>query len=324
MTYGGMYTKFALLVLLSVVFISTGISLDADTAKTITQNTYQSLVTNSSAIANVQISPDTDGNTVVIIVVAKSDSDTDINIARAASVLIYDAVQKSFPEVERGYLNVQYAGKEEYATIITQDIISARSDGTVTTAEALDIMTQLLNQGVDFERAGMYKESYFGPTSSWAGAGQGAKPGMEEDNGFNFISPSDFPTNSDVQVIDQSHTASSGYAQSGISETSSTQPDSSQTATPTESGTSQTSSSTQSTTTQTPISGQPITSETQSSVVASNSGTGEFVGSTESNKYHYPSCRWAEKILPENQIWFSSSEDARAHGYVACKVCNPP
>ena len=51
---------------------------------------------------------------------------------------------------------------------------------------------------------------------------------------------------------------------------------------------------------------------------------GVFVGSTKSDKYHYPSCRWAEKILPENEIWFSSSTDARAHGYVPCKVCNPP
>lgn len=49
-----------------------------------------------------------------------------------------------------------------------------------------------------------------------------------------------------------------------------------------------------------------------------------FVGSTESNKYHYPSCRWAEKIKPEHEIWFSSSQDAQSHGYVACKVCSPP
>jgi hypothetical protein len=51
---------------------------------------------------------------------------------------------------------------------------------------------------------------------------------------------------------------------------------------------------------------------------------GMFVGSTKSNKYHYPSCRWAEKILPENEIWFSSSADAGDHGYVACGVCHPP
>ncbi len=51
---------------------------------------------------------------------------------------------------------------------------------------------------------------------------------------------------------------------------------------------------------------------------------GQFVGSTQSDKYHYPSCRWAEKILPQNRIWFSSSEDARAAGYVPCGVCKPP
>jgi hypothetical protein len=48
------------------------------------------------------------------------------------------------------------------------------------------------------------------------------------------------------------------------------------------------------------------------------------VGSLKSDKYHYPSCRWAEKIKPENEIWFSSSQDARDHGYVPCKVCSPP
>ncbi len=49
-----------------------------------------------------------------------------------------------------------------------------------------------------------------------------------------------------------------------------------------------------------------------------------YVGSTESNKYHYPSCRWAEKIKPEHEIWFSGPQDAINHGYVACKVCKPP
>jgi len=49
-----------------------------------------------------------------------------------------------------------------------------------------------------------------------------------------------------------------------------------------------------------------------------------FVGSIKSNKYHYPSCQWAEKIKPENEIWFSSSQDARNHGYIPCKVCSPP
>ncbi|MHC1630688.1 MAG: sunset domain-containing protein [Methanotrichaceae archaeon] len=50
----------------------------------------------------------------------------------------------------------------------------------------------------------------------------------------------------------------------------------------------------------------------------------KYVGSVNSNKYHNPGCRWAKKIKPDNQIWFSSSEEARAAGYVPCGVCKPP
>lgn len=49
-----------------------------------------------------------------------------------------------------------------------------------------------------------------------------------------------------------------------------------------------------------------------------------YVGSARSNKYHYPWCRWAKKINPENLVSFSSPEDARRQGYVPCKVCHPP
>jgi len=56
----------------------------------------------------------------------------------------------------------------------------------------------------------------------------------------------------------------------------------------------------------------------------SSSVGGMFVGSVKSNKYHYPSCEWGRKISSANEIWFSSSADARAHGYVPCKVCCPP
>lgn len=50
----------------------------------------------------------------------------------------------------------------------------------------------------------------------------------------------------------------------------------------------------------------------------------KYVGSTKSDKYHYPECRWAGKISPENEIWFSSSQDAKSKGYVSCGVCHPP
>lgn len=48
-----------------------------------------------------------------------------------------------------------------------------------------------------------------------------------------------------------------------------------------------------------------------------------YVGSINSDKYHYPFCQWAQKIYPENEIWFSSEEEAQASGYVPCKVCRP-
>ncbi len=43
-----------------------------------------------------------------------------------------------------------------------------------------------------------------------------------------------------------------------------------------------------------------------------------FVGSINSNKYHHPECPWGRRIAPENQIWFSSEEEAKAAGYVRC------
>ncbi len=51
---------------------------------------------------------------------------------------------------------------------------------------------------------------------------------------------------------------------------------------------------------------------------------GAYVGSVKSNKYHYPNCMWAKEIHPENEIWFDSTSEAKARGYVPCKVCNPP
>ena len=45
---------------------------------------------------------------------------------------------------------------------------------------------------------------------------------------------------------------------------------------------------------------------------------GKFVGSVNSNKYHWPDCPWAKKIAPQNQIWFSSESEAQAAGYVRC------
>lgn len=51
--------------------------------------------------------------------------------------------------------------------------------------------------------------------------------------------------------------------------------------------------------------------------------SGNYVGSKESDKYHFPGCRWAEKITPENRIWFQTKEEAQAAGYQSCGVCKP-
>jgi hypothetical protein len=48
-----------------------------------------------------------------------------------------------------------------------------------------------------------------------------------------------------------------------------------------------------------------------------------YVGSSQSNKYHFPSCYWGGQIRSYNLVTFSSKADAAARGYVACGVCKP-
>jgi hypothetical protein len=49
-----------------------------------------------------------------------------------------------------------------------------------------------------------------------------------------------------------------------------------------------------------------------------------YVGSKTSNKYHYPTCKWAQKIRPDHLIIFNSVKEAQAHHYIPCPVCKPP
>lgn len=56
----------------------------------------------------------------------------------------------------------------------------------------------------------------------------------------------------------------------------------------------------------------------------SASSNGPFVGSSKSNKYHYPSCSAAKKISTANLVTFASSAKARAAGYMPCRICKPP
>ena len=48
-----------------------------------------------------------------------------------------------------------------------------------------------------------------------------------------------------------------------------------------------------------------------------------YVGSSESDKYHRPTCRWTNKINDGNLVHFDSADEAKAAGYEPCGTCNP-
>jgi micrococcal nuclease len=66
------------------------------------------------------------------------------------------------------------------------------------------------------------------------------------------------------------------------------------------------------------------TEEVTQTTTETTQSQGPFVGSKNSNVYHYPSCPSAQRIKEENKIWFNSVEEAKAAGYRPCKVCKPP
>lgn len=48
-----------------------------------------------------------------------------------------------------------------------------------------------------------------------------------------------------------------------------------------------------------------------------------YWGSSKSDKFHKPECRWAQKISPQNLIIFKNREEALWAGYKPCKECRP-
>ena len=56
-------------------------------------------------------------------------------------------------------------------------------------------------------------------------------------------------------------------------------------------------------------------------ILLPNTAFAEYWASKKSNKFHYPSCQWAQKIKAENKIVFKTKEDALKAGYIPCKVC---
>jgi len=64
------------------------------------------------------------------------------------------------------------------------------------------------------------------------------------------------------------------------------------------------------------------TSANGTNQIADSNDHGNFVGSTGSNKYHRPDCRFVYKI--KKKTYYKSAQDAKKDGKVPCKICNPP
>ena len=48
-----------------------------------------------------------------------------------------------------------------------------------------------------------------------------------------------------------------------------------------------------------------------------------YAASSESDKYHRPSCHYVDQILSYNLIYFNSESSARRAGYTPCSICDP-
>ncbi len=48
-----------------------------------------------------------------------------------------------------------------------------------------------------------------------------------------------------------------------------------------------------------------------------------YLASTESDKFHNPTCRWARQIRQEHRIELFNRQEALARGLIPCKTCDP-
>ena len=55
----------------------------------------------------------------------------------------------------------------------------------------------------------------------------------------------------------------------------------------------------------------------------SKSSSKTYWGSSNSGKFHDPSCEWAQKISGRNKVVFHSRDEAVNSGYEPCMVCSP-
>lgn len=52
-----------------------------------------------------------------------------------------------------------------------------------------------------------------------------------------------------------------------------------------------------------------------------NAETGQYVGSRNGTKYHFPWCSGAQRMKESNKVWFATKEDAEAAGYSPAANC---
>lgn len=69
---------------------------------------------------------------------------------------------------------------------------------------------------------------------------------------------------------------------------------------------------------------EPPKQETTSASSSSSSSSGQtYWASANSDKFHNPSCEWAQKISSKNKVVFHSRDEALSSGYQPCQVCSP-
>lgn len=54
-----------------------------------------------------------------------------------------------------------------------------------------------------------------------------------------------------------------------------------------------------------------------------SSDSGNYIGNSNSGKFHKITCKWGQKTAEHNRVYFSSRNAAISQGYQPCKVCNP-
>ena len=55
----------------------------------------------------------------------------------------------------------------------------------------------------------------------------------------------------------------------------------------------------------------------------STSDVGDYIANSNSGKFHKSTCKWGQKTVEHNRVYFSSRNAAISQGYQPCKVCNP-